>query len=169
MLCLSVCHWNSTPRALGRCVARPCFRHSHVRNPLPDLNVPQYAASVYGCHTGRLEQVFVLVVDRARNIHHICWINVCGQVSAATATARLAQSVDRKALNLVVVVSSPTVGGAEALCALVKCLWLGVKYQCIYICIPHTTLFMHTTYPHPNSAGLRHCLSCTSCVAPHHK
>ena len=33
-------------------------------------------------------------------------------------SARLAQSVERKALNLVVVGSSPTVGGTEALGAL---------------------------------------------------
>ena len=49
--------------------------------------------------------------------------NVHERFCAASATARLAQSVERKALNLVVVGSSPTVGGREGLCALVKCLW----------------------------------------------
>ena len=49
-----------------------------------------------------------------------------------TSGARLAQPVERKALNLVVVGSGTTVGGTvggtEAICALVKCLWLAAKY-----------------------------------------
>ena len=57
----------------------------------------------------------MLAVDCALNIHYILWISVSEQVSATSATARLAQSVERKALNLVVVGSSPTVGAA-ALC-----------------------------------------------------
>ena len=72
--------------------------------------MPQHAASVYGCRTGGLEKVAVLAVDCALNIHYILWINVFEQVSATSATAHLAQSVERKALNLVVVGSSLTVG-----------------------------------------------------------
>ena len=49
--------------------------------------------------------------------------NACGQFSSMSATARLAQPAERKALNLGVVGSSPTVGGREGLGALVKCLW----------------------------------------------
>ena len=48
--------------------------------------------------------------------------NVTEQFSSASATARLAQPAERKALNLVAVGLSPTVGGREGLCALVKCL-----------------------------------------------
>ena len=51
-----------------------------------------------------------MAVDCALNIHYILWISVAEQVSATSATARLAQSVERKALNLVVVGSSPMVG-----------------------------------------------------------
>ena len=51
------------------------------------------------------------------------WPNLNEQCSSASATACLAQSVERKALNLVAVGSSPTVGGtvggAAALGALV--------------------------------------------------
>ena len=85
--------------------------------------MPQHAALVYGCLTGGLGKVAVLAVDCALNVHYILWISVSEQVSATSATARLAQSVERKALNLVVVGSSPTVGGtvggAAALGALV--------------------------------------------------
>ena len=61
---------------------------------------------------------------------------------SASATARLAQSVERRALNLVVVGSSPTVGGREGLGALVECLWFtGINLH-IYsahnaVCIQH--------------------------------
>ena len=72
--------------------------------------MPPHAALVYGCRTGGLGKVAVLAVDCALNIHYILWISVAEQVSATSATARLAQSVERKALNLVVVGLSPTVG-----------------------------------------------------------
>lgn len=38
------------------------------------------------------------------------WVSCLGQFFASTSEARLAQLVERKALNLVVVGSSPTVG-----------------------------------------------------------
>ena len=74
------------------------------------MNVPHHAASVDGCRTGGREKVVVLAVCRALDIHYRVWTNASEQVGATGATVRLAQSVKRKALNLVVVGSSPTVG-----------------------------------------------------------
>ena len=100
-----------------------------------------------GCHAGALH-ASQLGSQGCRHEDQLRLLTTCLRRNCSG--ARRAQPAERKALNLVVVGSSPTVGGKEGLGALVKCLWFtGINLHVysehnIFFCAQH----IHTSMEH---------------------